>query len=642
MVLNILLFVLGLAVAALVAVLLLPHVANRAARLARQRLHGELPISLKDIAADRDELRAEFAVSARKLELEMEAVRERDGELRAEIGQHLGTIDDQALELAARGAKIGELEEQSEERRLRIEGLEEDLSTARMNIEEDESQIDALRDQLVQRETTIDGLNSEIDEHRLEIVALKTQSDNQRIIVAERNAEIERLNFEIDRETAALQQANDAIAILESKLEDDRARLGATEATLARVRADTENTLDRLRTENNELTGERRSMQARLTAQSAESLRQQKRSETLELKLSQAAEDLARMESRLKESTRLASADARTVTGTMDTIRAERDALQQSIRELKARVTARDNTLAERDRKIASLATALEDARRAAEQASAKRTNGNADIAATGSLQDFQRLKGEIARLTRERDTTKQAAKGDLASAHAEADKVRSVYGERIARLERELAEARGTMKAQRAASPSAVQRAEPVRAKKATARSNGRAAGTAGNADASKVLRSDVASLKKQLGIANGAAKAANGSDKASSIALLKEELAGQSASANGGAKGASADASDDTALSDKIRSIAAQLNTATGSAMPSKTAEPKRPAPVTVLDDVRPPVARTGGEQPAQRDTQGDAHGSPHGGGGDDTAGSGQSTLLDRIKGLKERAGA
>ena len=64
-------FVLGLLAAGLVALALTPAVWRRAHRLARARVESSLPMSLGEVQAEKDQLRASFALSARRLELEV-------------------------------------------------------------------------------------------------------------------------------------------------------------------------------------------------------------------------------------------------------------------------------------------------------------------------------------------------------------------------------------------------------------------------------------------------------------------------------------------------------------------------------------------------------------------------------------------
>ena len=69
-------FALGFFVAGLLALLFLPAVQRRAARLAARRLEMQLPLSMDEIVAERDQLRAEFAVERRRIEQKLEAAAE--------------------------------------------------------------------------------------------------------------------------------------------------------------------------------------------------------------------------------------------------------------------------------------------------------------------------------------------------------------------------------------------------------------------------------------------------------------------------------------------------------------------------------------------------------------------------------------
>ena len=67
-------FALGFLVAALLALMFLPALWRRAMRLSMRRLQMLAPMSMEEVVAERDLLRAEFAVRERRLEQEMEAL----------------------------------------------------------------------------------------------------------------------------------------------------------------------------------------------------------------------------------------------------------------------------------------------------------------------------------------------------------------------------------------------------------------------------------------------------------------------------------------------------------------------------------------------------------------------------------------
>ncbi|WP_264046415.1 coiled-coil domain-containing protein [Methylobacterium flocculans] len=71
---TVMIFALGFLAASLFALLLLPAVNARATRLSQRRIEARLPLSVSEVAAEKDYLRAQFAVAQRRLERKVEAI----------------------------------------------------------------------------------------------------------------------------------------------------------------------------------------------------------------------------------------------------------------------------------------------------------------------------------------------------------------------------------------------------------------------------------------------------------------------------------------------------------------------------------------------------------------------------------------
>src|SRR5215467_13803116 len=67
----------GFLVAALIGLAVMPLIHDRAVRLTTRRLQASLPQSMKEIQADKDLLRAEFAMSMRRLEMNLEQLKDK-------------------------------------------------------------------------------------------------------------------------------------------------------------------------------------------------------------------------------------------------------------------------------------------------------------------------------------------------------------------------------------------------------------------------------------------------------------------------------------------------------------------------------------------------------------------------------------
>ncbi len=85
-------FALGFLVAGLMALAFAPAFWRRALRLTRRRLETQVPLSVEEILADRDHLRAEFAVERRRLEIRVGEVAQAHAADRAELGRRAAEI----------------------------------------------------------------------------------------------------------------------------------------------------------------------------------------------------------------------------------------------------------------------------------------------------------------------------------------------------------------------------------------------------------------------------------------------------------------------------------------------------------------------------------------------------------------------
>ncbi len=103
-------FGIGFLVAALFALLFIPLVHNRAVRLTMRRLEAATPLTIAEIRADKDQLRAEFAMSTRRLELSVEQMKTKATTQLAELGKKTDAINQLKKELGEKTAAIFALE----------------------------------------------------------------------------------------------------------------------------------------------------------------------------------------------------------------------------------------------------------------------------------------------------------------------------------------------------------------------------------------------------------------------------------------------------------------------------------------------------------------------------------------------------
>jgi hypothetical protein len=120
---SIMYFGIGFLFAALLKLAIFPLVHGRAVRLTTRRLEAAIPPSIADVQADKDFLRAEFAMSTRRLETTVEQLNNRNASQLAELGRKGDALGRLTIERNAQQAEITAL-------KIEVEALTERLTAA--------------------------------------------------------------------------------------------------------------------------------------------------------------------------------------------------------------------------------------------------------------------------------------------------------------------------------------------------------------------------------------------------------------------------------------------------------------------------------------------------------------------------------
>src|SRR6201985_3654458 len=119
----------GFLVSMLFGLMIVPLVHNRAVRLTTRRLEPATPLSMAKIQADKDQLRAEFAMSARRLEMSVEQLKNRTTSQLAELGKKTDAINRMKTELGEKNATIFSLEAREKAVKEQLRATEEEFAT---------------------------------------------------------------------------------------------------------------------------------------------------------------------------------------------------------------------------------------------------------------------------------------------------------------------------------------------------------------------------------------------------------------------------------------------------------------------------------------------------------------------------------
>ena len=125
---SIMYFGMGFLFATLIGVTVTPLVHSRAVRLTIRRLEDSIPQSVAEIQADKDLLRAEFAMSTRRLEMSIEQLKTKDTNQLAQLSQRGDAINRLKIERETQKVEVVALKAE-------VEALEERLAAAGKEVE---------------------------------------------------------------------------------------------------------------------------------------------------------------------------------------------------------------------------------------------------------------------------------------------------------------------------------------------------------------------------------------------------------------------------------------------------------------------------------------------------------------------------
>jgi chromosome segregation ATPase len=223
-------FGIGFLVAALLGLLFIPLVHNRAVRLTMKRLEAATPLSIAEIRADKDQLRAEFAMSTRRLEMSVEKMKNKTTTQLAELGKKTDAINQLKKELGEKTATIFALEARDKSLRDQLRGTEEEfqiksgsLREAERQLADKEAELTKLLGELGERSLVADG-------QRTEIATFRTQVEAMKVSVADYERAVAETQDRLTRERAAAEATGNDLTAARGKLGD----LGTRTAELER------------------------------------------------------------------------------------------------------------------------------------------------------------------------------------------------------------------------------------------------------------------------------------------------------------------------------------------------------------------------------------------------------------------------
>ena len=225
-------FGIGFLCASLLGLIIVPLVHNRATRLTVRRLEAATPLSMAEIQADKDQLRAEFAISTRRLELTVEQLKARSTGQLSELSKKSEAIAVLRHELTEKTAAMAALEERERAFKAQIQATEQEHSVKSAAVHETGL---ALAD----REAALARLTAELgertnltDAQKVEIAALHTQVEALKAQLARYEKDVKDTHVRLTRERSDADSATKELSEERGKVESLGGRVAQLERAL--------------------------------------------------------------------------------------------------------------------------------------------------------------------------------------------------------------------------------------------------------------------------------------------------------------------------------------------------------------------------------------------------------------------------
>src|SRR5512140_501871 len=210
----------GFLVAMLCALAIVPLVHNRAVRLTTRRLEAATPLSMAEIQADKDQLRAEFAMSARRLEMSVDQLKNKTTSQLAELGKKTDAINRMKLELGEKNATIFSLEARQKAVKEQLRATEEEFTAKTEALRDAEHALKDKQNDLARLNTELSDRSMMAESRQVELMAVRAQIDALKERVGDAEKEFAATQARLEQERGESEKATRELAEARSRVEN--------------------------------------------------------------------------------------------------------------------------------------------------------------------------------------------------------------------------------------------------------------------------------------------------------------------------------------------------------------------------------------------------------------------------------------
>jgi len=167
----------GFLVAGLLVIGVIPLVHARAVRLTLRRLEASTPVSMAEIAAEKDQLRAEFAMTMSRLDMSLEQMKAKTTSQLAELGRKSEAIARLKFELGEKAAALLALESKETQLTEDLGIAQGELAAKTAALEETERALASAQAELAHVTASFNDSSVTAGGQRVELTALRAHAD---------------------------------------------------------------------------------------------------------------------------------------------------------------------------------------------------------------------------------------------------------------------------------------------------------------------------------------------------------------------------------------------------------------------------------------------------------------------------------
>jgi len=227
----------GFLVAGLLVIGVIPLVHARAVRLTLRRLEASTPVSMAEIAAEKDQLRAEFAMAMSRLEMTVEQMKAKTTSQLAEIGRKSEAIARIKFELGEKAAALLALEAKEKQLTEDLGIAQGELAAKTAALEETERALASAQAELAHVTASFNDASVAAGGQRVELTALRAQADAFKGQLESYEKETKALWEHLNSKTAELETSTRQLAEERGRADDLANRVAELVAQTAESQA---------------------------------------------------------------------------------------------------------------------------------------------------------------------------------------------------------------------------------------------------------------------------------------------------------------------------------------------------------------------------------------------------------------------